>query len=320
MFTCAVFDRPRELRCWGGSRDGWLSDAPCSSELRQAWPVATGFVAAPKATCSTVPTRILEPGSEIGAVSVGPRGVCLIEDGKPHCLGAIATPSVAVDRIAVSNGAQANACGIDGDRVLCWGEGYSPVDQPGLAVPVTFEASMPASAVVDFAPPAGTTWTDEHLIHHGCDRVPLTLPRCEAQATGQSWASLAEKAEPLRDQRVSVRDRLVVGSLEDSSFANTVCSGEMRNPRARDSRGRRAPGTTLLGCCRDQRRIVLGGGASPLHLWGPSGKFACIGDESRLCCGAPAFGQTVIATGVLTGSARIGWGLQEATVCEVVSP
>jgi hypothetical protein len=286
MFTCASFGYPREIRCWGGSRDGWFGDTPCPPELRQAWPVGTGFAAAPKATCSTMPARIVEPGSEIGEVSVGPRGVCLIEDGKPRCLGAIATPSTAVTKIAVGKGAQANACGIDGSRVVCWGEGYSPAEQPGLVVPVAFEPTIPASAVVDFPAPDGTGWPKERLIHRGCSREPVSLPTCDAKATGESWASLLGKAESLAKQRVSVRDRLVVGPLADAFFHNE----------------------------RDERWIVVGANTSPLHIYLPS--FRCDGDESRLCCGAPAFGQTVIATGVLTGSPR-RWGLKDATVCEV---
>jgi hypothetical protein len=58
------------------------------------------------ATCSPLPARVVEPGSTLGAISVGPRGACLVEDDRPHFLVAIAIPSVPV---AVSNGAQANA-------------------------------------------------------------------------------------------------------------------------------------------------------------------------------------------------------------------
>ena len=318
MFTCAAFGYPRELRCWGGSRDGWFGDAACSPELRQAWPIGGGFVPAPKATCSTVPLRIVEPGSTIGAISVGPRGACVIEDDKPHCVGAITTPSAPVDRIAVSNGAQANACGIDGERVLCWGDGYSPPGQPAQAAPIAFEATTPTSAVVDNAPPAGTTWTDEHLIHHGCDRIPITLPTCDAQATGQPWSELAAKVDSLQKQRVSIQDRLLVGPREDSSFEAAPCTGPVHG-RRRGSNPPPSIGTIPTGCHLEQRRIVLGGSASPLRFWDRSGTFQCIGDESRLCCGAPAFGQTVIATGVLTGSVLRGWGLQDAKVCEVAA-
>jgi hypothetical protein len=47
--------------------------------------------------------------------------------------------------------------------------------------------------------------------------------------------------------------------------------------------------------------------------------FGCGGDESRLCCNAPVFGQRVVALGVLTrydAPKGIHWGLENATLCE----
>ena len=46
-------------------------------------------------------------------------------------------------------------------------------------------------------------------------------------------------------------------------------------------------------------------------------KFSCDGDESRLCCRTPAFGQMVVATGKLVGSKARGWDLMSAEICEV---
>ena len=170
MFTCTGGS---ELACWGASRDGWFGHAPCSSELRQSWPVGTGFVPAPRATCSATPVTV--PGFEATYqhVSVGPRGACAVVGarmdcvgglpgvtggrldlmmgcgdgnkrfipGKVHCVGAIPTPSVEVSRVAVSRGVQANACGVAGEQIVCWGEGYSPAEKPNQAVPIAFAAS-----------------------------------------------------------------------------------------------------------------------------------------------------------------------------------
>jgi hypothetical protein len=59
---------------------------------------------------------------------------------------------------------------------------------------------------------------------------------------------------------------------------------------------------------------VLGEGDPPLFLTGIDA--TCMGDESRLCCGSPALGQTVVATGVL--ERHQGWFLGEPTMCEPV--
>jgi hypothetical protein len=151
---CVALNQPREIHCWGGSRDGCLDDTPCPHGLRQAWPVGADFVAAPSSTSSRRPIRITTPGKDVGEVSIGPRGLCVVEDGEPRCLGAIATPSIPVGKIAVGNGAQANACGISGNRVVCWGEGYSPQGHPSEVAPITFEGTVLASAVIDSPTPA----------------------------------------------------------------------------------------------------------------------------------------------------------------------
>jgi len=75
-----------------------------------------------------------------------------------------------------------------------------------------------------------------------------------------------------------------------------------------------------VACCRHLRAPVLVGGAGgALAIEG----LACSGDESRVCCNAPAYGQTVIATGRLVreeaGQTTGGWRLVNVTVCEVAA-
>jgi hypothetical protein len=60
-----------------------------------------------------------------------------------------------------------------------------------------------------------------------------------------------------------------------------------------------------------QGSIVLGDGEPPLSLLG----YDCTGDESRLCCNLPAFGQTVVATGTLGRTNE--WFLTDPTICEI---
>ena len=315
LFTCMNEGVHGELSCWGGSRDGWFGDRPCPAELRQAWPVGAGFVAAPKATCTATPVKV----SRIAGpdhVSIGSRGLCATVGGKPLCLGAIATPDAPVGQIVVSPGSRASACGISGTQIVCWGENYSPKDQPGQTVAVGLMSSMPASAVVDFPAPAGGTWSADHLIHAGCHLGAALLPSCPAGATGKSWAALLASGGLQKNSTISVRDRLVVGLPANTTNVNTFCPGQAHNPRQREG-GHPLPGTNFMGCYRDQRPIVLGDGPGPLHFSDSSGRFDCHGDESRLCCGSQAFGQTVVATGELVGSQESGWRIKVEGLCEV---
>ena len=285
MFTCAIAHGPRRFVCWGANRDGWFGDTACPAPLRQEWPTTSGPAPAPRATCSRSPVVVSDFNEAKGEISVGPRGACAAVAGHVRCLGAIPTPSMEVEHFKVSPGARASACGIAGDRVLCWGEGYSPPDTPSVPVSIEFAATQPLSAVVDFPPPAGTEWPQDRLIHRGCTEPPTPLPKCAAGVNGQPWSSFIAKAPSLQGQTITVQDRLLVG------------------PIFRQQAGHRS--------------IVLGEGDRALRPWGLGTIGECIGDESRLCCKTPAFGQLVVAKGVLGGSNDTGWGLKSEEICEV---
>jgi hypothetical protein len=73
-------------------------------------------------------------------------------------------------------------------------------------------------------------------------------------------------------------------------------------------------------CCNDSAApVVLAGATDVLGLKG----LWCRGDDSEACCDAPAFGQTVIATGRLvpeTESHAAGpWMLEDPKIC-VIGP
>jgi hypothetical protein len=216
-------------------------------------------------------------------ISVGPRGLCVTSKEQTRCLGAIPSPSAVVTRVKVSPGVRASACGIAGNKVLCWGEDYSPASEPTRPVAIAFAATQPRSAVVELPPPAGQPWPKDKLIHTGCATPPQEIPACAPGATGQSWSALLPRATSLREQTVFVADRLLVGPSHGKAL----------------------------------RWIVLGEGDQALRLKAPYTNPGCAGDESLLCCSLPAFGQRVVAKGKLVGSADGGWGLWSAELCEL---
>ena len=159
------------------------------------------------------------------------------------------------------------------------------------------------SAVVDFAPPAGTKWPPESRIHRACEEATRALPECSPGTTGESWAALAARAHQLIGKRVSIQDRLLVGPPTDQVDERDCRPFDHAYPH-----GEHRP-----GCDSDRRALVLGEGDPPLFLF----RRYCRGDESRLCCDARAYGQTVVATGVLGLGYDKDWSLEPATICTV---
>jgi hypothetical protein len=199
MFTCAVSHK--EVTCWGASRDGWIGTASaCPARLKAQWPTTAGFVRAPNAACSSIPAVVrgfegIEVHSVRPPISVGPRGACAIIDKHVRCVGAIPTPSTEVATVAVNAGNRANACGIADSKVVCWGEGYSPNDNPSAAVVVNLGPPPFAdAAVVDFAASEGTSWPEPYLIHRDCALPARPIPKCPAGTTGEPWSSLLARA------------------------------------------------------------------------------------------------------------------------------
>jgi len=308
MFTCAVSHK--EVTCWGASRDGWIGTASaCPAHLKAEWPTTAGFVRAPNAACSSIPAVVrgfegIELHSMRPPISVGPRGACAIIDKHIRCVGAIPTPSTEVTTVAVNAGNRANACGIADSKVVCWGEGYSPNDNPSAAVVVNLGPPPFAdAAVVDFAAPESTSWPEPYLIHRDCALSARPIPKCPAGTTGEPWSSLLVRAPALVGRKVSVRDRLFVGPLGNSHEFWADCSRRQPDPSHR-----------TVACETEVQSTILGEGEGepPLFLTGTDA--TCMGDESRLCCASPALGQTVVATGVL-GRDK-GWFLGGPTMCE----
>jgi len=294
MFTCAATDH---LRCWGGSRDGAFGTAgDCPAELRQAWPTATGSVAAPKATCARTPVEL--PGfveQKRGGLrfDVGARGICAIVAGELRCAGAIPTPRLPAKplTLAVQRGDQPAACVSTERDVYCWGAGYSPPDD--LAAPVRIALAAQSekrsgAPIVDAPRPGG--WEAECAANFACEVETRPLPACAAGGNpgAVSWSELVGRAAHLAGQTIQVRGPLVLGPEEDDgcSIGEPCCHGRYR------------------------RAIAIGGPEGKLALDG----LYCVGDGSRLCCNQRAYGQQVFATGKLVDT-NGRWMLTSAHVC-----
>jgi hypothetical protein len=250
------------------------------------------------------PARI--PGLRLNGVaslSAGPRGLCGDDyDGGARCAGAIPAPPRGVTRVVVSQGDDASACGVDEAGIVCWGEAYSPRGRPRVPVRVRVDyVSDPEAPVVDIP----GRWDAACDIKRPCTRDWAKPQRCEGPPGAVPWATLARHAGVQRGKVVSVMGNFVVG-----------------------------PGiTTLVGCDRwgpretggEPPRLCCNGSWAPLGL--VSEGFAlrledleCEGDESRLCCSAPATGQAIVATGTLEwqdGRGDSGWMLRDPKLCSL---
>jgi hypothetical protein len=71
-----------------------------------------------------------------------------------------------------------------------------------------------------------------------------------------------------------------------------------------------------IACCNRVGGSIMMAGTPPLRLEG----LYCSGDDSQVCCNAPAYGQTLVATGKLepgiNGSGENVWKLVAPTLCQ----
>ena len=303
LFTC--FSNRAGIQCWGANRDGFFgAPGSCPESLRRAWPTATGAVPAPKAACSATPVAIPGATQFDPHFHASPRGVCFSDGAARRCEGAIPLPADPnVTGMQMSPGRDANACGFRNGGVVCWGEGYAsagaPLDRP-LAIPL---ATPPRTPIVESAV-LGTQDSPRFgpncLIHRVCPGPPRTLSPCPADPAARSAAELVAAGATLSGRIVHARGPLGVGMREQTLVG---CAGR---------------------CCNHSSApIVLGAGPSK---WVRLPELACSGDESRACCNAPAYGQTVIVTGRLESDPggydrnASGFKLVDTTVCEDRNP
>lgn len=203
----------------------------------------------------------------------------------------------------MSLGSDASACAIDNDqRVVCWGEAYSPAGALDMSVPIVFEPPPPITETAVVSASVPSLWAPECLLRRGCTLAPSPIEPCRTDAPRgeqvRDWAGVLAVAPSLSGHTVSVR-----GSLEIGPIGSTL---------------KGCPRINGQGCCnRASGPVLLAGAARPLALEG----LYCTGDDSAACCNAPAYGETVVATGRLEGISvggdrtASGWILRDVSIC-----
>ena len=302
LFTCAT--TRQGIECWGASRDGLFgTPGSCPGSLRRAWPTLGGPVPAPNASCSDTPVAIPGATAFDPGFLVGSRAICFHQTGAVTCAGAIPLPAGGgVRGMAMSTGSDASACALDNQGVVCWGELYSPAGALDTPVPIVFEPPPPITetAVVGASDPS--LWAPECLLRRGCTLAPSPIEPCRTDGPHgegvRDWKEVLAVAPSLFGDTVSVRGLLEIGSIGSTMKGCPRINGQ--------------------GCCNAASgHVLLAGAAKTLALEG----LYCKGDDSAACCNAPAYGQTVVATGRLEGIRVVGdptasgWILREPSIC-----
>ena len=209
-----------------------------------------------------------------------------LKDAWPTLHGPVAAPHAACSSVPVKITAASferhwssspSACAVRDGGVECRGEGYSPAE--ALEAPVRVSLDLPPSPpfveTAMVAPTAVTGFSARCLARHGCKRSVVRAPPCTSDVPARDWAALAGEAPSLVGRRVTARGALFVGPL----------SKTMMDCEAPDG----------IACCNRMSAPVVMVGPRTLLL----DRMGCAGDDSALCCNAPAYGQTVVATGLL---------------------
>jgi hypothetical protein len=174
----------------------------------------------------------------------------------------------------------------------CKSEKRAPQPVPLFPLELARATRVGAAAVVDHERAA--PWASACQIHHDCPPADL-LTHC-ASGLNALDADRIGSASPLEPgARIAVRGALQVGIAERATI------------KCKDD------------CCQNSVSLsaFVSHGSAAVVLAG----LGCGGDDSRTCCGVPAFGQTVVAVGTLArpspefASFGVYWSLDAAVLC-----
>ena len=302
LYTCV--STPDGMQCWGASRDGFFgTSAECPPRLRQAWPTLHGVVAAPNAKCSAKPVTVEGVPGFQQFPSAGPRGICFAENTPLHCVGGIRTPRASgITRVVVSPGEDASACGLQNGGVVCWGEGYSPAGAPDVLLPIPLELPTVPSEAAVIGTEDGSRYSASCQVRRGCDFGPAPLPTCASDLKVSDWSTLRATAEAHVGQTLNLRGAIAVGPGPHEYVSSLM------DCHAPDG----------IACCGGSSHPVVLGAAPALRLE----RLFCAGDDSEACCNAPAYGDTLIASGRLEpdqaehDAELSGYMLTSVTLCK----
>jgi hypothetical protein len=305
LFTCVTSQDG--IKCWGASRDGLFGvRGSCPESLRRAWPTPDGPVPAPNASCTTKPVSLPGAVEFDPNFDVSPRRICYQAFDGHRCLDGVPRPRDArIDFYRASPGSDASACAVRADRVVCWGEKYSPPGAPNQPVPVVLEPLPPTGDQAIVGGTDAKAFKPACQIGRACPGLVRKLPRCEGDNDrGRPVREILAVAQSLSGGVVRVRGALGVGPSQPNHPRGDIIPAKC---------------DPAVKCCKNLfAPVLVGGVAGTLPIDG----LTCYGDDSRLCCNAPAHGQNVIVSGRLVRDdpyGQRGWHLVSATICETTA-
>ncbi|MDP9151536.1 MAG: hypothetical protein M3O36_16570 [Myxococcota bacterium] len=296
LFTCLGTDEG--VQCWGANRDGFFGvPGSCPEAIRRAWPAAEGSVPAPRAACSDSPVWLARVGPNWGNdhFEAAPRGVCVYEQSRTRCFGAIPLPKLAdIEWMTLSPGQDASACGVHEGAVVCWGEAYSRPDALDTPVPIRFDLSAPDPALAVVLSGDPSTWDPTHLLAQGLAIRPAPIPTCTHDIKPRTVRSVLAGAAGMEGRSVRIRGRLAA----------------RHDPAGQEEGG--------WPCIHPTTPVVIADDAENAL---PLKEFCCVGNSLEASCNVPAYGQTVVASGRVEGNGRYGprsgrtWMLADVQLC-----